>query len=146
MFSLGASEKCSKRNSQADMTILCRVSSLLCYYFFFVSLLLSLSLSFIHSFFLSFFFHYKERLRYKVEIEHYFWKNKGLIVQFLNNRGYTHSLGAYFLSRVFGDGKRCWNHGQHSYALVRFLTYSFRIVSLKIISTSLKASWAVREY
>ena len=37
-----------------------------------------------------------------------------------------HSLGAYFLSRDFGDGKRCWNHGQHSYALVRFLTDSFR--------------------
>ena len=48
------------------------------------------------------------------------------MVQFLNNRGYMHSLGAYFLSRVFGDGKRCWNHGQNSYALVRFLTYSFR--------------------
>ena len=63
------------------------------------------------------------------------------MVQFLNNRGYMHSLGEHFLSRVFGDGKRCRNHGQHSYALVRFLTYSFRIVSLKIISTSLKASW-----
>ena len=48
------------------------------------------------------------------------------MVQFLNNCGYMHSLGAYFLSRVFGDGKRCWNHGQHSYALVRFLTDSFR--------------------
>ena len=103
--------------------------------FFFTMLLFLLrffaTLSLFHSFFLSFFFHYKERLRYKVEIEHYFWKNKGLIVQFLNNRGYTHSLGAYFLSRVFGDGKRCWNHGQHSYALVRFLTYSFRTSLIK---------------
>lgn len=35
-----------------------------------------------------------------------------------------HSLGAYFLSRDIGDGKRCWN--QHSSALIRFLTYSFR--------------------
>ena len=42
-----------------------------------------------------------------------------------------HSLGAYFLSRVFGDGKRCRNHGQHSYALVRFLTYSFRTSLIK---------------
>ena len=53
------------------------------------------------------------------------------MVQFLNNRGYMHSLGAYFLSRVFGDGKRCRNHGQHSYALVRFLTYSFRTSLIK---------------
>ena len=53
------------------------------------------------------------------------------MVQFLNNRGYMHSLGAYFLSRVLGDGKRCRNHGQHSYALVRFLTYSFRTSLIK---------------
>ena len=53
------------------------------------------------------------------------------MVQFLNNRGYVHSLGAYFLSRVLGDGKRCRNHGQHSYALVRFLTYSFRTSLIK---------------
>ena len=39
---------------------------------------------------------------------------------------YTCILVVHTLSRVFVDGKRCWNHGQHSYALVRFLTYSFR--------------------